>query len=125
MLLLQFSAISCGYSRLSAAWQNQQAIIAVQRLCKSYLFASQAVVRSKMAQAWASALSAAAPAVVSIRSLQLRANENNAASFSYATGFVVDHQRGIILTNRHVATTGPCAFELSFANNELIAAVSF
>jgi S1-C subfamily serine protease len=31
----------------------------------------------------------------------------NDAGFSYATGFVVDLELGLILTNRHVVTTGP------------------
>lgn len=37
----------------------------------------------------------------------VRSHEGFAASYSYATGFVVDSERGIILSNRHVVTTGP------------------
>jgi hypothetical protein len=38
--------------------------------------------------------------------------DTEAASSTYATGFIVDQQRGIILTNRHVITPGarPCLF---------------
>jgi hypothetical protein len=32
--------------------------------------------------------------------------DGNSASYSYATGFVVDASRGLILSNRHVVTTG-------------------
>lgn len=37
---------------------------------------------------------------------------------SQATGFVVDAERGIILTNRHVVTPGPATSVAIFANNE-------
>jgi S1-C subfamily serine protease len=40
------------------------------------------------------------------RVTQARAFDTEAASSSYATGFVVDAERGIILTNRHVITPG-------------------
>lgn len=40
------------------------------------------------------------------RVTQNRAFDTEAASSSYATGFVVDKKRGIILTNRHVLTPG-------------------
>ncbi len=37
---------------------------------------------------------------------QTRSFDTEAASSSYATGFVVDKVRGLILTNRHVVTPG-------------------
>ncbi|ETO66974.1 hypothetical protein F444_15976 [Phytophthora nicotianae P1976] len=43
-------------------------------------------------------------AIVSIRLLSVRAFDGNGAIFSVATGFVVDMERGLILTNRHVAS---------------------
>ncbi|KAD5960906.1 hypothetical protein E3N88_12378 [Mikania micrantha] len=39
---------------------------------------------------------------------------------SYATGFVVDKSRGIILTNRHVVKPGPVVAEATFVNREEI-----
>ena len=44
------------------------------------------------------------------RVTQTRSFDTEAASSSYATGFVVDKVRGLILTNRHVLTPGelPC-----------------
>lgn len=44
------------------------------------------------------------------RVTQTRSFDTEAASSSYATGFVVDKVRGLILTNRHVVTPGelPC-----------------
>jgi S1-C subfamily serine protease len=35
-----------------------------------------------------------------------------------ATGFVVDAERGLILTNRHVVTPGPVTAEATFLNRE-------
>ncbi|ETN04231.1 hypothetical protein PPTG_23652 [Phytophthora nicotianae INRA-310] len=46
-------------------------------------------------------------AIVSIRLLSVRTFDGNGASFSVATGFVVDMERGLILTNRHVVTPWP------------------
>ena len=39
---------------------------------------------------------------------------------SYATGFVVDAERGILLTNRHVVQPGPVVAEAILQNNEEI-----
>lgn len=52
------------------------------------------------------------------RVTQTRAFDTEAASSSYATGFVVDAARGIILTNRHVVTPGPVTSEAIFLNRE-------
>ena len=43
-------------------------------------------------------------------------NENNQSS--QATGFIVDAERGIILTNRHVVTSAPVRAEALFINQE-------
>lgn len=40
------------------------------------------------------------------RVTQTRSFDTEVASSSYATGFVIDKARGIILTNRHVVTPG-------------------
>jgi hypothetical protein len=39
---------------------------------------------------------------------QTRAFDTEPASSSYASGFIVDKARGILLTNRHVVTPGAC-----------------
>lgn len=36
---------------------------------------------------------------------------------SYATGFIVDAEKGIILTNRHVVTSGPVTAKAILINN--------
>ncbi|MBT8079663.1 MAG: PDZ domain-containing protein, partial [Gammaproteobacteria bacterium] len=47
-----------------------------------------------------------------------RAFDTEWNSSSQATGFVVDAERGLILTNRHVVTPGPVVAEAVFLNNE-------
>ena len=61
------------------------------------------------------------PSVVMIRSYAPRAFDGKGAGSSYATGFVVDAENGIILTNRHVVRTGPIVAEAILQNNEEIA----
>ena len=48
-----------------------------------------------------------APSVVTIEIDQTRAFDTEWNQSSQATGFVVDAERGLILTNRHVVTPGP------------------
>lgn len=58
------------------------------------------------AEDWRKALKKVVPAVVVLRITACRAFDTEAAGASYATGFVVDKRRGIILTNRHVVKPG-------------------
>ena len=67
---------------------------------------------------WATAIARATPAIVSIRVCATRSFEGAAAAYSFASGFVVDAQRGLVLSNRHVVTTGPIRAEAVFANHE-------
>ncbi|CAI5944198.1 unnamed protein product, partial [Closterium sp. NIES-64] len=59
---------------------------------------------------WRRALARVVPAVVVLRVTVVRAFDTESANSSYATGFIVDRRRGIILTNRHVVKPGPRAF---------------
>jgi S1-C subfamily serine protease len=52
------------------------------------------------------------------RVTQTRAFDTEPAGSSYATGFVVDARRGLLLTNRHVVTPGPIVAEAIFLNRE-------
>lgn len=72
------------------------------------------------ADPWAEVVKVATPAVVSIDILSTRAFDTESASHNYATGFVVDAERGILLTNRHVVTPGPVRSEAVTQNNEVI-----
>lgn len=58
------------------------------------------------AEDWRKALIKVVPAVLVIRTTACRAFDTESASAGYATGFVVDKRRGIILTNRHVVKPG-------------------
>jgi pro-apoptotic serine protease NMA111 len=56
---------------------------------------------------WAGTLERIAGSVVAIKVDQTRAFDTEWNTSSQATGFVVDAERGLILTNRHVVTPGP------------------
>jgi hypothetical protein len=58
------------------------------------------------AEDWRRALALVVPSVVVLRTTAPRAFDTEVAGASYATGFVVDKSRGIILTNRHVVKPG-------------------
>jgi S1-C subfamily serine protease len=68
--------------------------------------------------AWTNTLERISSGVVSIRVDSTRAFDTEWNSSSQATGFVVDAERGLILTNRHVVTPGPVIAEAIFRNNE-------
>ncbi|KAJ3216001.1 hypothetical protein HDU67_010079 [Dinochytrium kinnereticum] len=68
--------------------------------------------------AWQKTIQNAIPAIVSIRFSQVAAFDTEGAETSEATGFVVDAQRGLILTNRHVACAGPFVGEAIFHDHE-------
>ncbi|XWS75557.1 hypothetical protein CRYUN_Cryun01aG0100500 [Craigia yunnanensis] len=72
------------------------------------------------AEDWRKALNKVVPAVVVLRTTACRAFDTEPAGASYATGFVVDKRRGIILTNRHVVKPGPVVAEAIFVNREEI-----
>jgi len=72
---------------------------------------------------WTSTLERIASGVVSIRVDSTRAFDTEWNSSSQATGFVVDAEEGIILTNRHVVTPGPVVAEAVFINNEEVGLV--
>ena len=67
---------------------------------------------------WNTTLEAISTAVVSIRVDSTRAFDTERNQSSQATGFVVDAERGLILTNRHVVTPGPVVAQAIFLNQE-------
>jgi S1-C subfamily serine protease len=68
--------------------------------------------------AWRGTLARVAESVVAIEIDQTRAFDTEWNSSAQATGFVVDADRGLILTNRHVVTPGPVTSEATFLNRE-------
>src|SRR5687767_10599992 len=67
---------------------------------------------------WSRTLERIASSVVTIQIDQARAFDTEWNTSSQATGFVVDAERGLILTNRHVVTPGPVTSEATFLNRE-------
>ncbi|MGO9804765.1 MAG: trypsin-like peptidase domain-containing protein [Steroidobacteraceae bacterium] len=67
---------------------------------------------------WAVTLERIAGSVVSIDLDLTRAFDTEWNTTAQATGFVVDAERGLILTNRHVVTPGPVTAEATFLNRE-------
>jgi len=69
-------------------------------------------------QVWTRTLDHIASGVVSIQIDSTRSFDTERNSSSQATGFVVDAERGLILTNRHVVTPGPVRAQAVFRNQE-------
>ena len=67
---------------------------------------------------WARTLERIASSVVSIQIDQTRSFDTERNVTAQATGFVIDADRGLILTNRHVVTPGPVIAEAIFLNHE-------
>jgi len=82
-----------------------------------YVLAFASLVQAEEPE-WVGTLERISTGVVSIRVDSTRAFDTGWNSSSQATGFVVDAERGLILTNRHVVTPGPVVAEAIFLNNE-------
>ncbi len=69
---------------------------------------------------WEETLDRVVPAVVALRVSATRPFDTEPSSVTVATGFVVDAERGLILTNRHVVQPGPVVAEAIFLNHERV-----
>jgi len=69
---------------------------------------------------WADVVARTAPQVVSLQISYVRDFVEANQGVSSATGFVVDAERGIILTNRHVVGSGPISMTATFQNLERV-----
>jgi pro-apoptotic serine protease NMA111 len=67
---------------------------------------------------WARTLDSISQGVVAIQIDLNRAFDTETSTTAQATGFVVDARRGLILTNRHVVTSGPVTARAIFVNRE-------
>lgn len=67
---------------------------------------------------WKPVLDRVANSVVEINVDATRGFDTNSPASARATGFVIDAERGIILTNRHVVTPGPVVAQAVFRNHE-------
>lgn len=78
------------------------------------LFAAPAEAKSR----WESTIERVSPSIVSLQLSSTRSFDNERAGNSQGTGFIVDAERGILLTNRHLVESGPVVAEAIFLNNE-------
>ncbi|KAG6609869.1 pro-apoptotic serine protease nma111-like protein [Phytophthora cinnamomi] len=67
---------------------------------------------------WKATLERVVPAIVSLKLNSPKFFDTESPGNGSATGFVVDAEKGIILTNRHVVGPGPIDAEAVFQNNE-------
>ncbi len=98
-------------SRYIAAW-----CLLLMAACPAN--AAQAAPRSIKAATWAETLARIASGVVTIQIDATRAFDTEWNTTGQATGFVIDAERGLILTNRHVVTAGPVTAQAIFQNRE-------
>jgi S1-C subfamily serine protease len=77
-----------------------------------------ATVAAAQEPSWNETLEQISSGVVSIQVDSTRAFDTERNQSSQATGFVVDAERGLILTNRHVVTPGPVVAQAIFLNQE-------
>jgi S1-C subfamily serine protease len=80
--------------------------------------APAASAQSEETSGWARTLERISTGVVAIQIDATRAFDTDWNTSSQATGFVVDAKRGLILTNRHVVTSGPVTAQATFINRE-------
>ncbi|MEC7242742.1 MAG: trypsin-like peptidase domain-containing protein [Myxococcota bacterium] len=78
------------------------------------LFAAPADAKSR----WESTIERVSPSIVSLQLSSTRSFDNERAGNSQGTGFIVDAEKGLILTNRHLVESGPVVAEAIFLNNE-------
>ena len=76
------------------------------------------LVGSALAADWSQTIDAVIPSVVVLRWEQPRAFDGERMGAPQASGFIVDAERGLILTNRHVVGTGPQIAHALFPNQE-------
>lgn len=67
---------------------------------------------------WAKTIEQVADSIVTVRVDMARAFDTDWNTSAQATAFVVDAERGLLLTNRHVVTPGPVIAQAIFRNKE-------
>ncbi|MGI9343001.1 MAG: trypsin-like peptidase domain-containing protein [Gammaproteobacteria bacterium] len=88
------------------------------RVSLLFLLVAAALADDHSEKEWRGTLERISSGVVSIKVDSTRAFDTEWNQSSQATGFVVDAERGLILTNRHVVTPGPVRAEALFNNQE-------
>lgn len=73
---------------------------------------------AQAANDWQQTLDETVPGVVVLRINSPRSFDGQVSGYATATGFIVDAEKGLILTNRHVVTTAPVVAEAVLLDNE-------
>ena len=89
-------------------------------LCFLLALNAKANAQDEQQTSWGKTVKEVADSVVTLRVDATRAFDTGINSSSQATGFVVDAEQGIILTNRHVVQPGPVTAQALFSNREEI-----
>ncbi|MDX1443582.1 MAG: trypsin-like peptidase domain-containing protein, partial [Gammaproteobacteria bacterium] len=90
----------------------------MQRLVMAFALVALFPLQSLAAENWPETIEKVAPSIVSIQVDAVRAFDTEWNASAQATGFIVDAERGIILTNRHVVQPGPVTAQAVFRNHE-------
>ncbi len=80
--------------------------------------AAKPAVNSTESAQWAKTIELVADSIVTVRVDMARAFDTDWNASAQATAFVVDAERGLLLTNRHVVTPGPVIAQAIFRNKE-------
>jgi pro-apoptotic serine protease NMA111 len=91
-------------------------LVAAAALAAGLAFPAPAPARD----AWETTIDRVSRGVVALRVTGTRAFDTEPPGVAVATGFVVDAERGLILTNRHVVRPGPVTAEAVFLNHERV-----
>ena len=92
-------------------WRNYRILI---WMCSLALVWIQFAPESKAAQDWTEQIAAFKPMVVNVETMSEIVFETESKGTSFATGFIVDAERGIIATNRHVTGSSPSYVKINF-----------
>ncbi|KAF4337780.1 serine protease [Fusarium beomiforme] len=80
--------------------------------------AASGLLSERESEAWQRAIEKVVRCVVSVKFSQPYSFDTETSKTSEATGFVVDAERGLVLTNRHVVGPGPFSGYIVFNNQE-------
>ncbi|RIB12352.1 trypsin-like cysteine/serine peptidase domain-containing protein [Gigaspora rosea] len=89
----------------------------VQLSCTNEEEISHEIVNTEV-QSWETTLEKAIKAIVSIKANHVRSFDTETSGDYSATGFIVDAERGLILSNRHVVSPAPIVAQAVFTNYE-------
>lgn len=116
---MQLSGLDVGASALPN-WNTRLRILRTIILAVFILPLSSQSWAQDANEQWSGVIARSVPSVVSLQISYVRDFVEANQGVSSATGFIVDAERGIILTNRHVVGSGPVNMTATFQNLERI-----